>query len=88
MPLKRLELASTAQRHIRGDWSLQVEGLPRSARDCADLIRAKSFFCSEIVDSSQHILTGNSCGHSTGGGLLGWREYRRLTNCHHNEPDY
>jgi len=78
MPLKRLELAPAAQRHIRGDWSLQVERLPRSAREGADLIRAKSFFCSHIVDSSQQMLTGNSCGQSTGGGLRGWREYRRL----------
>jgi hypothetical protein len=72
MPLKRLELAPAAQRQIRGNRSLQVEGLPRSAREGADLTRAKSYFCSHIVDSSQHMLTGNRCSQSTRCGLLGW----------------
>jgi len=71
MPLRRLELAPAAQRHIREDWRLQVEGLPRSTREGADLTRAKPFSCSYIVDSSQQMLTGNSCSQSTGGGLSG-----------------
>ena len=88
MPFKRFELAPAAQRHIGGDWGHLEEWLPRGARESADLISAKSSFCSHIVDSSQHMLTGNRCGQSTGCGLLGWTEYRKLTTCHHNEPDY
>jgi len=65
-----LEPALAAQRHIREDWSLQVEGLPRSTQEGADLTHTKLFSCSHIMDTSQQMLTGNSCGQSTGGGLL------------------